>query len=404
MSAADKIKLDSIESNSTADQTSAQIKTAYEANPDTNAFTNAYKLKVESIEHNAKDDQTGPEIKALYEANPDTNAFTNTQKAKLAGVAASANNYVHPNHTGEVISAGDGATVIADGVVDKSNLKVSNLATNNYVLTADDQVTGGLKWSSAGTGDLVASQNLSDVASAATARSNLGAASTSAATNSANGLMSSGDKVKLDSIEANATADQTSAEIKTAYEANPDTNAFTNTQKAKLAGIEASANNYVHPNHTGEVTSTADGATVIADNIIGENKIRAGNSPSGGQVLKYRPHATGNLQWEFHAYETPAQVKAGYESNPNTNAFTDAEKATLSALAEGTTPFLPSPDKIDDSDAVYFYLGWADVNGEWLVRRQLRADAAQANAAPANNPSYSDLSSAWGARATLNYE
>ena len=27
---------------------------------------------------------------------------------------------------------------------------------------------------------------------------------------------------------------------------------------------------YTHPNHSGEVTSTADGATVIADNIVDE--------------------------------------------------------------------------------------------------------------------------------------
>ena len=337
MSAADKIKLDSIETSATADQTNAEIKAAYEANSDTNAFTNTYKLKIDSIEQNAKDDQTGSEIKALYEANSDTNAFTDTEKAKLAGIATSANNYAHPNHTGEVTSAGDGATVIADNVVDEANLKVSNPPTNNHVLTADDQVTGGLKWSSVGSGDLVASQNLSDVANAATARSNLGAASTSAATTSANGLMSSSDKTKLDSVEANATADQTAAEIKTAYESNSNTNAFSDTEKTKLSGIATNANNYIHPNHTGEVTSTADGATVIADNIIGEDKIRAGNNPSDGQVLKYRPHETGKLKWEFDAYETPAQVKAGYESNSDTNAFTDTEKAKLSGIESGAT-------------------------------------------------------------------
>ncbi len=41
------------------------------------------------------------------------------------------------------------------------------------------------------------------------------------------GLMASADKVKLDGIESGATADQTGAEIKTAYEAIADTNAFT---------------------------------------------------------------------------------------------------------------------------------------------------------------------------------
>jgi len=49
------------------------------------------------------------------------------------------------------------------------------------------------------------------------------------------------DGTKLDGIESGATADQTAAEIKTAYESNADTNAFTDADHTKLDGIEASA-------------------------------------------------------------------------------------------------------------------------------------------------------------------
>ena len=49
------------------------------------------------------------------------------------------------------------------------------------------------------------------------------------------------DGTKLDGIEANATADMTDAEIKTAYENNSDTNAFTDAEQTKLEGIEANA-------------------------------------------------------------------------------------------------------------------------------------------------------------------
>jgi len=49
------------------------------------------------------------------------------------------------------------------------------------------------------------------------------------------------DGAKLDGIEAGATTDQTAAEIKTAYESNSNTNAFTDADKTKLDGIEASA-------------------------------------------------------------------------------------------------------------------------------------------------------------------
>lgn len=48
-------------------------------------------------------------------------------------------------------------------------------------------------------------------------------------------------KTKLDGIEEGATADQTAAEIKSAYESNNDTNAFTDAEQSKLASIESGA-------------------------------------------------------------------------------------------------------------------------------------------------------------------
>ena len=69
-----------------------------------------------------------------------------TDGTKLDGIAASANNYTHPNHSGEVTSTADGATVIADNVVDEANLKVSNTPTNGYFLSAQSGNTGGMTW------------------------------------------------------------------------------------------------------------------------------------------------------------------------------------------------------------------------------------------------------------------
>jgi len=43
---------------------------------------------------------------------------------------------------------------------------------------------------------------------------------------------------------------------------------ITDDERTKLNGIAVSANNYVHPNHTGDVTSTADGATVITAGAV----------------------------------------------------------------------------------------------------------------------------------------
>ena len=62
--ASDGAKLDGIEASATADQTDAEIKTAYENNSDTNAFTDALQTKLNGIETAATADQTASEILA----------------------------------------------------------------------------------------------------------------------------------------------------------------------------------------------------------------------------------------------------------------------------------------------------------------------------------------------------
>ena len=72
------------------------------------------------------------------------------------------------------------------------------------------------------------------------------------------------DGTKLDGIEANATADQSNSEIKTAYEANSNTNAFTDALLSKLNAIEASA---TADQTASEIVSLISGQT-IAPNVI----------------------------------------------------------------------------------------------------------------------------------------
>jgi len=130
---ADGTKLDGIESNATADMTGAQIKTAYEAESDTNAYTDAEKTKLSGIAASA--DQN---VQSDWNASSGDAVILNKPTIPSA--------YTHPNHSGEVTSTGDGATVIADNVVDEANLKVSNSPTNGYALTAQSGNTGGLTW------------------------------------------------------------------------------------------------------------------------------------------------------------------------------------------------------------------------------------------------------------------
>ena len=72
----------------------AEIKALYEAEPNTNAFTDAEESKLAGIEANATTDQTGAEIKSAYEAEPDTNAFTDADKASVESFPALAVNTV----------------------------------------------------------------------------------------------------------------------------------------------------------------------------------------------------------------------------------------------------------------------------------------------------------------------
>jgi len=120
--AADISKLAGIESGATADQSDAEIKTAYENNADTNAFTDAEQSKLSGIEALATADQTGAEIKIAYEAEADTNAFDDAAVSKLGGIEALA------DVTDATNVAAAGATMDSD----------SSLAGNSYFLDEDD--------------------------------------------------------------------------------------------------------------------------------------------------------------------------------------------------------------------------------------------------------------------------
>lgn len=117
----------------------------------------------------------------------------------------------------------------------------------------------------------------------------------SAATTSANGLMSSTDKAKLDGIAAGATAvtvdsamSSTSENpvqnkvVYTALAGKVDTetgkglssNDYTDTEKTKLSGIEANANNYTLPAAT---TSALGGVKVGANLAVDANGEISGN-------------------------------------------------------------------------------------------------------------------------------
>lgn len=79
---------------------------------------------------------------------------------------------------------------------------------------------------------------------------------------------------KVDGVESGATADQTGAEIKVAYEGEADTNAFTDAEKSKLAAIEASA------------TADQTGAEIVSaiDTQLGGSTWQSGGGGGGSSI------------------------------------------------------------------------------------------------------------------------
>ena len=84
------------------------------------------------------------DIAAAVEGASDSNKFTDADHTKLNGVAASANNYTHPNHSGDVVSAADGAMTIQTDAVDIAMLSATGTPGNTTFLRGDNS------WATAG--------------------------------------------------------------------------------------------------------------------------------------------------------------------------------------------------------------------------------------------------------------
>lgn len=134
---ADGVKLDTIETGATADQTGAEIKTALFNEADTNNFTDADEAKLDAIEASATADQSDAEIKTAYENNPNSNAFSDAEQAKLAAITAGANLYVHPTYDGDDISI-DTTVLTGADVISHVNVIVTTDG-NGHVTDASAQ-------------------------------------------------------------------------------------------------------------------------------------------------------------------------------------------------------------------------------------------------------------------------
>ena len=209
-----------------------------------------------------------------------TEDYTTAEKTKLAGIEANANNYTLPAAT----------TSALGGVKVGSNLAVDA----NGVISGDY----------------------------------------SAATTSANGLMSSTDKAKLDGIAEGATAVTVDSAISststnpvenqaiyTALSGKVDTetgkglssNDYTDAEKTKLAGIEAGANAYTLPAAT---TSALGGVKVGSNLAVDANGVLSGNysnaSSSAAGLMSAADKTALDAKPDVYVQSTqPSGLKAG---------------------------------------------------------------------------------------------
>jgi len=131
---ADGTKLDTVETNAKDDQTASEIKSLYESNSNTNAYTDAEKTKLTNIETAATADQTAAEIRTLVESASDSNVFTDADHTKLNGIETGAT----ADQTNAEIRAAVEAASDSNVFTDADHTKLNGIETG---ATADQTVT-----------------------------------------------------------------------------------------------------------------------------------------------------------------------------------------------------------------------------------------------------------------------
>jgi hypothetical protein len=96
--------------------------------------------------------------------------------------------------------------------------------------------------------------------------------------------------------------------------------------KTKLDGVANGANNYSHPNHTGDVTSVGDGATTIAAGAVTNAKLAG--------------MATGTIKGRASAGTGDPEDLTGAQATALLDTFTSSLKGLVPASGGGTTNFL----------------------------------------------------------------
>ncbi len=122
---------------------------------------------------------------------------------------------------------------------------------------------------------------------------------------------------------------ETPSTIKSMYESNANTNVYTDAEKSKLSQLESSKflGTYINLSSLQSAhPSPAEGSYAHVDSGFGADVVVYIWDQSDNQYV---------LQIGTGTEDTAASIKSKYESNPDTNAFTDSEKSKLSGIEAG---------------------------------------------------------------------
>lgn len=153
------------------------------------------------------------------------------------------------------------------------------------------------------------------------------------------GVAAAATKNRADTLNADKTHTHTTAQVtgldtalgskvdKVTGKGLSDTN-FTQAEKTKLSSLESSKFVGLFANEGALPTTGVEGAYANVDGGVGSDVFRVIWDTSDKKWVRVKGIST-----EL----TAAQIKQQYESNPDTNAFTDSQKTKLTGIATGAT-------------------------------------------------------------------
>lgn len=231
-------------------------------------------------------------VKSRYEANSDTNAFTDSEKTKLSGIATGAEPNAVDSVNGEIGAVNLNADDIDDNGTSHRFATAAQLSkingieagatadqTGSEIVSAIDAELGGSTWQSGGGGG--PADRVSNVAS----NRILGRVSSGSGDSEE---LTAADVRALLNVSDGASPDQTGAEIKSLYEGQSNTNAFTDAEQSKLSDVAAGATSNSGALADADTVGTAaiDNGAVTLPKLaqVATNRLLGRTSGGTGQV------------------------------------------------------------------------------------------------------------------------